>query len=712
MAKNEAEREVFTEDNKENSQKSTGKENPEMSVDENDAKFSKTDRQELDYTDANGKKQKGDLENTESSESIENPIFSEASGINQRNAETIEHSEIKEAAASKEQNSKDPEYGSKKNVNKKEAQEYSRKENTDKKKERITERMFRRLKSVILWPWHQMKRIIDHTLGRNRIVPVKSAAAYNSSRSNGDKSVNMDKSSIDKYKEKGTERNWRDMFFHGFARRLLGLDAYMYAVKQGEEKTSAKENATKETLVKNAPEPSMDPKNEKKTQEQANGEQKQVSGTKTKDDQEKSHPPIQQEEMKGKIDSLHKMITPALEEKYANAAKVKEDYFNAYAIQLSDRLTDINHGEVVKIDIRRESGLVRIDINAQKDQFGKFPMFLGASKIHIEIDNHLNVTRADAFIATRDDGKTGNRIDVTESLGKYIVSDLARNFREDYNKGSKSFNLSSKQEFDNMIRNAINNKQDSVMIDNLSYSISATKEGWQIANNSGRTFSVARENSISEEAGEKLCSLNSELNKRINTRNEITEEKEQTEKMLRDHKRMISEIHKEKASPDITKEQSTKLYHSLKDLETAEKKADEILTSLNKKIDENEKEIVSLSEQIKTVEKERDLSAKEHDNTVNQFNQAYENHVQTVIREREGIIKSFEELLPQCRNEFGDIMGINDLHKNMENEGKTLYEVLDANIVDRTANNEQEYSEEKGNDTHDRQEQDEPDGRD
>lgn len=370
MARNEAEREVFTEDNKENSQKSTGKENPEMSIDENDAKFSKTDRQELDYTDANGKKQKGDLENTESSESIENPIFSEASGINQRNAETIEHSEIKEAAASKEQNSKDPEYGSKKNVNKKEAQEYSRKENTDKKKERITERMFRRLKNVILWPWHQMKRIIDHTLGRNRIVPVKSAAAYNSSRSNGDKSVNMDKSSIDKYKEKGTERNWRDMFFHGFARRLLGLDAYMYAVKHGEEKTSAKENATKETLVKNAPEPSMDPKNEKKTQEQANGEQRQVRGTKSKDDQEKSHPPIQQEEMKGKIDSLHKMITPALEEKYANAAKIKEDYFNAYAVQLSDKLTNINHGDTVKIDIRRESGLVCIDINAQKDQFG------------------------------------------------------------------------------------------------------------------------------------------------------------------------------------------------------------------------------------------------------------------------------------------------------------------------------------------------------
>lgn len=712
MAKNEAEKEVFAEDSKENSQESAGKEKLEVSTDENDTKFSKVDQQEPDNTDTNGEKQETDLEKPESGESIDTPEFSGANDGDQKTAETNGQSKSKETAASKEQDLADSSHSNQKRAQKKEEQEYSRKENADKKKERTTVRMLRRLKGIILWPLQQVKRIIDRTLGRNRIVPVKKNASYDLSRSTGDKSNTKDKSSIDKYKENKKERNWRDVFFHGFARRLLGLDAYMYAVRQGEEKASAKENATKETMGKSVPEPSVDPKNEKKTQEQENGEQRQRGDTKSKDDQENSHTPIHQEEMRGKIDSLHKMITPALEEKYANAAKIKEDYFNAYAVQLSDKLTRINHGDTVKTDIRRESGLVCIDINAKKDQFGKYPMFLGASKIHIEIDSHLNVMRADAFIATRDDGKTGNRIDVTESLGRYIVSDLARNFREDYNKGSRSFNLSSKQEFDNVIRNAVDKKQDSVMIDNIPYTISATKEGYQITDNSGAAFPVVRDNSVSAETEERLCKLNNELNKRINARNEMAEEKEQTEKMLRDHKRMISEIHKEKASPNITKEQSTKLYHNLKDLEKAEKKADEILTSLNKKIDDNEKGIASLFAQIKTVEQERDSLTKEHDTELNRFNQAYENHVQTVIHERENVIKSFEELLPQCRNEFGDFMSIDDLHKNMEEEGKTLYEVLEANIEERTANDEREYSEEKENGTYDQQEQAAPDGRD
>ncbi len=387
------------------------------------------------------------------------------------------------------------------------------KDTPQKDKDEKPKGLFSRLRDLAMRFFRKVNHMMEQVIGRERIPTMPKVDRAKLSGSAMDLS-GKGKPSVDKgTKDKGQEKqkiNWRDLFFHGFARRLLGRDAYMYAVKQGEKQETDRQgnNPSQASIEGNRPaetgraEQTEYSGRQQSEAPQQEGQQQPAPGQTTENRSqgetgETAKERKEPEEMKGKFNSLYKIITNDLEDRFTNAQEAKEAYLANYASQLAEKLTIINHDDPVNVTVSRENGQLAIRINNEQKQYGGFPSFMGCAMIKIEIDGHLNVTSAEAFVLTRQtgDGKfEGRKIDVTETLGAYIISDLAKNFREDYNRGSGSYNLASRNEFEQTVRDAAEQGRRDFMIDNIPYSISINQNNTiQItqAVGEGKSFTIA-----------------------------------------------------------------------------------------------------------------------------------------------------------------------------------------------------------------------------
>lgn len=608
--------------------------------------------------------------------------------------------------------------------------------------------LFARIRGLASRIFHRIKHAVERAIGRGRIPTPLKTNPIDQSRSAMDLS-GKDKPSVDRAtKDKDQEkqgRNWGELFFHGFARRLLGKDAYMYAIQQEEKQEAARQNqdtkgretangASKET---NRPaetgraDRTENPRLQEKTGQEKTADAQAQNPAQTVGENEKSadgksaDKQKEPEKMKGKFNSLHKIITNDLEDRYTNAREAKEAYLSHYTEQLQEKLTEINHGDPVQVSASRKDGKLEFCINTGLDSFGGYASFMGCSGIQIEVDGHLNIVSAEAFVPTRQlqDGTfAGRKIDVSETLGAYIVSDLAKNFREDYNRGSESYNLTSRNEFEKIARDAAASGREGFMIDNISYSISVNKDqSIQISPDAGgKAFTIAmdavpaqaetareayetktQELQDTEHALEYARRLYSEMEAARQSLQEqydqASEKAKAADKQHKDVQREIFQIEKQLSGAYLGAQETAAQNQRKLELE-AEKKtafkeqkqtvkeqnlahaaldnADLALQGQKKRIDALEQKAESLKDACREAKEQYDAASLQQKETVKE---AYQSHVDNVAKSRESSIRAFEEILPACKNELGGNFTLDDLNKAMEETGRTsMEEALNA----------------------------------
>lgn len=616
------------------------------------------------------------------------------------------------------------------------------KDDPNKGKEEQPKGLFARMRHLALRIFHRFKHMVEHVIGRGRIPTLPRVNRADLSRSAMDLS-GKDKPSVDREtKDKGQEqqqgKNWRELLFHGFARRILGRDAYMYAVQQAEKQEAARQGkdaqgqehpgqapkeAARQAEEKRAdrtehPESRENPAAERSREAhtQSQGEVEKGTGQQTQQAQQK-----EPEEMRGKFNSLHKIITNDLEDRYTNAREAKETYLANYAAQLQEKLTAINHEDPVQVSVSREDGKLKICINHEQEQFGGYPMFMGCAKIQIEIDGHLNITSAEALIPTKqsEDGKiSGRKIDVSETLGAYIISDLAKNFREDYNRGSESYNLASRNEFEKIIRDAAAQGRGGFMIDNIPYSISVNQDQTiQIspAAGEGRAFTIAMDaapqqteaaREAYESKAQELQDAERALGSARRTYDEMKAERQQLQekynqasdkadaaaKKYKDIQKECYQIDKRMSGSYLGAEEMAALEQKKTGLETEKKAAfkeqqqankdrnmahaavdtaDRALQGQKLKSDALEQKTEILREACKEAKGQYDTVSLKQKETVME---AYQAHVSSVAESRGSSIRVFEEILPGCKNDIGGDFKLEDLNRAMEETGRTSME--------------------------------------
>ena len=604
--------------------------------------------------------------------------------------------------------------------------------------------LFARLRDFVSRIYHRAKSMVEHAIGRGRILAQPIVSRVNFQRSAMDQSekngpsVDRDKATQSKTNDKEQGRNWGDLLYHGFARRILGKDAYMYAVTQGDKQNVPGQDKTDPRGTQPQPEQPGNPDRGDNDAAQRPGEGSRPGNA----DNEKSQPT--QEEMKGKFNSLHKIITNDLEDRYSNAKEAKEAYLAHYAQELQTKLTEINGGQPVQVSASRENGQLAIRINDQKDQFGNYPSFMHASMIKIDIDSHLNVVSAEGKVFT---GRTsngnfiGNKFDLTDTLGKYVVSDLARNFREDYNRGADSYNITSRNEFDKTIREAAARNAGSFTIDNVTYTISVKDNQIQVGQTIGdKTFNIAlgggpdataqakqdyeaKVNAL-REAQEKMGNADKELSSAVNALNQkqadYDKANSQAKEAVQAHRDIgdaLKETRNQLAGPYEGPEKVAELKQREQELAKDNNKAYKQKTNAltNKNLAQ-----ADLDTAIKDVTKARDKfenlksevtklqhaceEAKTQIDAVSQtrngeIKELYETHVQSVTADRESITRAFEEVLPGYHNPIGGRLGLEDLDKTMEDTGRTyMEEALDGHTLDGRENEEPSIGQEPDRD--------------
>lgn len=596
--------------------------------------------------------------------------------------------------------------------------------------------LFSWMRRLALRIFHRIKHMVERVIGRGHIPTLPRVNKSDLSRSamdlSGKDKPSVDRETKDKEQEQQQGRNWRDLIFHGFARRILGRDAYMYAVQQAEKQETVRQGkdtegqehpgqASKETArqseEKRTDRTEHPGSQEKPTPERSGDAHTQSQGKAEKGTEQQKEP----EEMRGKINSLHKIITNDLEDRYTNAREAKETYLANYAAQLQEKLTEINHEDPVQISVSREDGKLKICINHEQEQFGGYPMFMGCARIQIEIDGHLNITSAEALIPTKqsEDGKiSGRKIDVSETLGAYIISDLANNFREDYNRGSESYNLASRNEFEKTICDAAAQGRGGFKIDNIPYSISVNQDQTiQISPvaGEGRAFTIAMEaapqqteaarevyESKAQELQDTECALGSarrtydekkaERQQLQEKYNQASDQADAATKKYKDIQKECYQIDKRMSGTYLGAEEMAAQEHRRTELE-AEKKAafkkqqqankdrnmahaavdtaDRVLQGQKLKSDALEQKAEALREACKEAKEQYDTVSLKQKETVME---AYQAHVSSVAEKRESSIRVFEEILPGCKNDIGGDFKLEDLNRAMEETGRTSME--------------------------------------
>ncbi len=587
-----------------------------------------------------------------------------------------------------------------------------------------SKKLLRRLHDLAIRAYRKVKHAVEWAIGRGRIPAMPIVNRTDFSRSVRDLS-GKDKLSVDKVtqeraqdKEKG--RNWKELFYHGFARRLLGKDAYMYAVQQSEKQDVLKQRknaqesektgqAQKDENGKEGKDPA------KRAKVRASQEKpEQFSSRDTQEQGRQSKAEISQkelEEMKGKFNSLYKVITDDLEDRFLNAREAKEAYLRHYAEQLQEKLTKLNHGEMVQVLAVRENGKLKIHINDEPEQYGGYPLFMGCSRIRVEIDGHLNITSAEAFVPTKQDdgGKfIGRKIDISDTLGAYILSDLEKNFREDYNPGTESYTFASRKEFEHTVRDAALQGQNEFTIDNITYMLSVKDNQMQVNQAAvDKAFSITMEDGAGEvEAArekyeaksEQLQEVEKKLEDAKNGYQELVEkyrQKQDTYKQAeakaiaakqkhRDATQKLNKIQKQLSEKypgaekmDELKTQEQKAIGARNTAFKESKNANIEKNTAQAELDKTDKEMKQVWEQIGVLEHEaaplRDAcrEAKEQYDSVSLaqkdvFGEIYQAHTKSVVESRASSIRVFEEILPECKNDIGRNFGLEDLKRVME----------------------------------------------
>lgn len=596
--------------------------------------------------------------------------------------------------------------------------------------------LFSWMRRLALRIFHRIKHMVERVIGRGHIPTLPRVNKSDLSRSamdlSGKDKPSVDRETKDKEQEQQQGRNWRDLIFHGFARRVLGRDAYMYAVQQTEKQEAARQGrdtqgqehpgqapkeAARQSEEKRADKTEHPGSQEKPASERSGDAYTQSQGKAEKGTEQQKEP----EEMRGKINSLHKIITNDLEDRYTNAREAKETYLANYVAQLQEKLTEINHEDPVQISVSREDGKLKICINHEQEQFGGYPMFMGCARIQIEIDGHLNITSAEALIPTKqsEDGKiSGRKIDVSETLGAYIISDLAKNFREDYNRGSESYNLASRNEFEKTIRDAAAQGRGGFMIDNIPYSISVNQDQTiQIspAVGEGRAFTIAmdtapQQTEAAREAYESKAQELQDAEHALGSARRIYGEMEAERRQLQEKysqasdkadaaTRKCKDIQKEyyqidkqmsgaypgaekMAEQDQRKtELETERKAAFKEQQQANRErnqahaaldtADQALQGKKLKVDALEQKTEALRDACREAKGQYDtISLKQKEILM----EAYQAHVSSVAENRESSIRVFEEILPGCKNDIGGDFKLEDLNRAMEETGRTSME--------------------------------------
>jgi len=553
----------------------------------------------------------------------------------------------------------------------------------------------------------------------------------------------VDRATQEKSKEKG--RDWKELFYHGIARRILGKDAYMHAIQQNEKQEAPRQEKGAQEQAKQTPAQKESAGQTEKGQQgrtEHPGSQEKPERTenaKSQEQQEKPETQREPEEMKGKFNALHKIITNDLEDKYTNAKEAKEAYLDHYTKQLQEKLTELNQGEPVQVSAAREDGKLEIRINNEQEQYGGYPSFMGCSMIRIDIDKHLNVISAEAFVPTRqsDDGRLiGRKIDVSETLGAYIVSDLARNFREDYNRGAESYNLTSRNEFEKTMRDAAAQGHDGFTIDNVSYSISVKDNQIQISQaDGGKAFTIAmdadpQKSDPTREAYEaktqELQDIEKELKEMKDARAEKATESGRFEAAYTQAQKKALEV--ERRTCDIKdqlwkiekqisgkypgaqkvqelKEQQQQLLKARTEIFTEKRKVFKMVNLAKADCDIAAEQVKKLDGQIAELEQKagamRDAcrDAKEQYDNANLgqkeiVREIYQAHTKSAMESRESSIRVFEEILPGQKNELGGNFKLEDLNKAMEETGRTSMEEA-LNAQSRDMQHEQSIGEER-----------------
>ena len=512
----------------------------------------------------------------------------------------------------------------------------------------------------------------------------------------------------------------------------------MHAVTQGDRQTVPEQDKSDQGKGQPKPEQPSNPSKGDDDAAQRPGEGSRPGNA----DNEKPQPA--QEEMKGKFNSLHKIITNDLEDKYTNAKEAKEAYLAQYTQQLQAKLTEINDGQPVQVSASRENGQLTLHINDQKDQFGNYPSFMHASMIKIEIDSHLNVVSAEGKVFT---GRTsngnfiGNKLDLADTLGKYVVSDLARNFREDYNRGADSYNITSRNEFDKTMRDAAARNTGSFTIDNVTYTISVKDNQIQVGQTIGdKTFNIAldagpdaseqvKQNyetkvAALREAQQKLDDAEKSLNSAVTAQDQkqkdydkanskamaATQAKSDIENTLRKIQRQLSGEYPsdEKMNELQKREQELKKERgeAYKQTQIAGREKNDAQLALNRATtavrqasddrDQLKNTVAQLQNACTEAKTQLDAASQARNGEIKEL---YQTHVQSVTADRESITHAFEEVLPGYHNSLGGRLGLEDLDKTMEDTGRTyMEEALDGQTLDGHENEEPSIGQEPDRD--------------
>lgn len=338
-------------------------------------------------------------------------------------------------------------------------------------------------------------------------------------------------------------------------------------------------------------------------------------------------------------------------------------------------------------------------------------MFMGCSRIRVEIDGHLNITSAEAFVPTKQDdgGKfIGRKIDISNTLGAYILSDLEKNFREDYNPGTESYTFASRKEFEHTVRDAALQGQNEFTIDNITYMLSVKDNQMQVNQAAGdKAFSITMEDGAGEvEAArekyeaksEQLQEVEKKLEDAKNGYQELVEkyrQKQDTYKQAeakaiaakqkhRDATQKLNKIQKQLSEKypgaekmDELKTQEQKAIGARNTAFKESKNANIEKNTAQAELDKTDKEMKQVWEQIGVLEHEaaplRDAcrEAKEQYDSVSLaqkdvFGEIYQAHTKSVVESRASSIRVFEEILPGCKNDIGRNFGLEDLKRVME----------------------------------------------
>lgn len=600
----------------------------------------------------------------------------------------------------------------------------NKKQDSDKEKPKG---LFSRLHDFAVRVYQKVKHAVERAIGRGRIpaMPLVNKADFSRSAMDlsGKDKTSVDRATQEKANEKENGRNWGELFYHGFARRLLGKDAYMYAIQQGDKQGRDAQEPARAGQAQNGPD-------RKEGRAEAQADQREPERPSNTDTHEqgtqdrKENPQKELEEMKGKFNSLHKVITNDLEDRFSNAKEAKEAYIGRYAEQLQEKLTEMNHGEPVQVSAARENGKLEIRINDEPEQYGGYPSFMGCSKIRVEIDGHLNIISAEAFVPTRqtDDGKfIGRKIDISDTLGAYILSDLAKNFREDYNRGAESYNLSSRNEFEKTMMAAAAQGRSEFAIDNINYSISVKDSQIQISQAAGdKVFTIAmsassRETEAAKEAYESKTEGLQEAERKLEAAKgsykELAEKYSQNQGVYKQaeakamaatqkHKDASIELNKVQKQlsgrypgaerMDELKEQERKAMGARNEAFKESKDANKEKNVAQAEMDKTEQQMKQARERIAALEHEaaalRDAcreSKEQYDSASlaqkDTAREIYQAHAKSVVEGRESSIRAFEEILPGCKNDIGGSLGLEDLGRAMEETGRTsMEEVLNG----------------------------------